>query len=401
MDEELQKIMSELDRIESGLSLLDERTAEEYDEIIASINGFPSNIEKIEEEFDRSTGLQKEDYIFVLLCAGLQAYRQYLVTGFEERLSDAEAAKEVKGDKLENSDRNAARYYCSVEKIVANPVPFDALEHKPSIKPGVSGKNHRAKCLGHYPILGYVFGTANIMTSTVTVKEGLAQCKTYHVKTESIEQERYYKSTGERKIYTIGKDYIYAEAHTDKMFNHCYELIKKNPKEGLLALVTALGKEHEHLRSDEKTRQSLPFPVLSFTPEIAERLSDYGLDYINLKTVAKQASYSFLVNLIIEVIYYAYQIGRNAMNAKTAECVMKIDDTVRVRLKKILNVANVISTSSNLIVGIVGLITGNKDLIRKLDVGGELVTLYSLASSADFIIKVKKEYVLSEIRKNG
>lgn len=401
MDDELKKMEEDLKRIESDLIKLDKQNNAKYSEIITSSKEFPRNIEKIEHEFEQLTGLQKEDYIFVLLCAGLQACRQYLFTDFNERLSDKEAAQEIKGDKLEYSNRNKVRYYCSIDKIIANPVPFDAVEHKSNVKPGISGVNHRVKCLGHYPILGYVFGTANIMTSTVTIKEGIAQCKTYHVKTESIGQERFYKKTGKSKIYTMEKDYIYAKAHTGKMFNHCYERIKKNPKEGLLALVTALGKEHEHLRSDEKTKQSLPFPVLSFTPEIAEKLSEYGLDYINLKTVAKQASYSYLVNLVIEVIYYAYQIGKRAWNARNVKDIMQIDDMIRVRLKKILNVANVISTSTNLVVGIVGLITGNMNLIKKIDIGGEVVTLYSLASSADFMLQVKKEYVLSEIQRVG
>lgn len=399
MDDELKEMMEALNRIESDLIDLNEQNDVKYNKILTSSKEFANNIEQIEYEFDRLTGLQKEDYIFILLCAGLQACRQYLITDFDERLSDKEAAKEIKGDKTEHSNRNKVRYYCSIDKMIVNPVPFDAVEHKANIKSGICGVNHRVKCLGHYPILGYVFGTANIMTSTVTVKEGIAQCKTYHVKTEPIEQERYYKKTGESRIYVIDKDYIYAKAHTSKMFNYCYERIKKNPKEGFLALVTALRKEHEHLRSDEKTKQSLPFPVLSFTPEIAEKLSEYGLDYINLKTVAKQASYSCLVNLIIAVIYYAYQIAKNALNAKSAEEAMQIDDKVRVRLKKILNVANVISTSTNLVVGIVGLIIGNTDLIKKLDIGGELVTLYSLSSSADFILQVKQEYVLSEIQK--
>lgn len=399
MDDELKKMIEDLNRIESDLINLDRQNDANYNSILTSSKEFASNIEKMEYEFEQLTGLQKEDYIFVLLCAGLQACRQYLITDFDERLSDKEAAKEVKGDKLEYSNRNKMRYYCSIDNMIVNPVPFDAVEHKSNIKPGISGINHRVKCLGHYPILGYVFGTANIMTSTVTVKEGITQCKTYHVKTELIEQKRFYERTGKSKIYAMKKDYIYAKAHTKKMFNYCYERIKKNPKEGLLALVTALGKEHEHLRSDEKTKQSLPFPVLSFTPEIAEKLSEYGLDYINLKTVVKQTSYSYLVNLIIEVIYYAYQIGKNALNAKDAEEIMQIDDKVRVRLKKILNVANVISTSTNLIVGIVGLILGNIDLIKKIDIGGEFVTLHSLASSADYILQVKKEYILNEIHK--
>lgn len=182
------------------------------------------------------------------------------------------------------------------------------------------------------------------------------------------------------------------------MFEHCYNRIKDNPKRGIPALIAALAKEHEHLRSDEKTKQSLPFPFLSFTPEIAETLGNYGLDYINIKTIGKQAAYSYFVNLITEIIYYAYHIGKKLPNINDVKDI-KLDNTVKVRLSKIINVADVVSTSTNLAVVIVGIFTGNLDLIRKLDIGGEIVTARNLSNSADFMIKVKEEYILSEMNK--
>lgn len=182
------------------------------------------------------------------------------------------------------------------------------------------------------------------------------------------------------------------------MFKHCYDRIKNNPKEGLLALITALAKEHEHLRSDEKSFQSLPFPLLSFTPEITEHLREYGLDYINIKTIAKQSAYSSFVNLITEIIYYAYHIGKQIQKAKQTSDVC-IDNSIKVRFHKIINVANVIATSTNLGVVLFGIFTGNMSLIRKFDIGGEIVTLYNLSKSPNFMIKVKEEYIKTEISK--
>lgn len=398
MDKEAELILSQMNCLEEDFMALAEDINNSYGSVISSIDNFSENVKRIDREFEDLTNLKREDYPFIIFCAGLQAFRQYFVTDFKERLTDRQAAKEVKGDKEEKSDRNKTRYYCSIKKIVSNPVPFDALEHDNDIKTGISGSNHRTTCLGHYPELGYVFGTANIMTSTITKKEGLANIQTYHVKTEAITRDYHYKKTGVTLSRTSEKDYIYSKAHTSKMFEHCYNRIKDNPQKGIPALVAALAKEHEHLRSDEKSKQSLPFPFLSFTPEMAEALRDYGLDYINVKTISKQAAYSYFVNLITEIIYYAYHIGKELPNVKNVKDI-KIDNIVKVRLRKIINVANVISTTTNLAVVIVGIFIGNLDLIRKLDIGGELVTTRNLSNSADFMIKVKEEYILSEMNK--
>ncbi len=398
MDKEAELLLAQMDKLEEDFQALSDNTKRSYDKVISSIENFSDDIKRIDEEFENLTQLKREDYPFIIFCAGLQACRQYFVTDFKERLTDKQAANEVKGDKEEKSSRNKTRYYCSIENIITNPVPFDAVEHDEKMGTGISGRNHRTKCLGHYPELGYVFGTANIMTSTITKKEGLADLQTYHVKTESLTREYNYKKTGKIVTRTSDKDYIYSKADTSKMFEHCYNRIKRNPKEGIPALLAALSKEQEHLKSDEKTKQSLPFPFLSFTPEIAETIRDYGLDFINVKTVAKQAAYSYFINIITEVIYYAFHIGKQLPNVNNARQI-KIDETVKTRLKKIINVADVISTSTNLAVVIVGIFTGNLDLIRKLDIGGELVTLKNLSSSADFMIKVKEEYIQSEMNK--
>lgn len=363
------------------------------DELKDSVNTFSPTLEEIDKRFKKYTKLRKEDYIFVLFCAALQAYRQYLVTDFKPRLNAKDAEKKIKGNKKENSDRNKTRYYCSLEKIITTPVPFDTFKHFDHLSPGLSGNNHRWKCLGHYPILGYVFGTANIMTSTVTVKEdSLLGITTYHVSTETI------SCSGPIRQYSFNSDVISAKAHTDKMFEHIYERIRNNPVKGITALVAAIKKEHEHLRSDKNSTQSLPFPFLSFTPSIAENLHDYGLDYVNLATVGKQIGYSVIVNLITQILYLAYHAGKKKLS-KSLNSDTNNDHTIKVRLNSILNVANVVATSTNLATVLVGLLTGNKTLMRKFDIGGEIVTLVQLSKSANYINEIQAEYVKQEINK--
>lgn len=402
MDQELNEILKKLGSLKGDLYNLEENVSEQYKNVTKSVTNFKNDIDKIEKEFDELTKLHKEDYYFVFFCAALQAFRQYQITNFKERLSDKEAAKEVKGTNTEKSDRNKTRYYCSITNMISNPVPFDAMEHNEKINTGISGANHRAKCLGHDPILGYIFGTANIMTSTLTVKEGLANVRTFHVKTATIEQTRFYKKTFETKNYHFQKDFIDAKADTGLMFEHCWNRIKENPRKGMVALLTALAKEHEHLRSDEKTKQSLPFPFLNLTPEITQYLGEYGFDYLNFKTIAKQSSYSYFINLITEILYYAYLIGKRTSLANSKELdkeKIQITNPEKVRLKKIINIANVIAVSTNLSTVFIGLLEGNLNLIRKFDIGGELVTLRSLVKSADFMIKVKEEYISENINK--
>lgn len=361
------------------------------EQLESSVDNFSSNLDNIDKKFEELTTLKKEDYIFILFCASLHAYRQYFITDFKPRLSASDAAREVKGDFNEKSFRNKRRYYCSLANIISNPVPFDTSEHTEKIKPCISGNNHRWKCLGHYPILGYIFGTANIMTSTVSVKNGLTGIDTYHVSTDVIHRN------GLKRKYSFVGDVISSKAHTDKMFEHIYHRITTQPEEGITSLIAALAKEHEHLLSDEKTSQSLPFPILSFTPSISEELHNRGLDFINLKTVTKQSGYAFLINLITRILYLAYQAGKKITKTKSINDV-SIDSTIKTRCEKILNVANVIATSSNLATVLVGALTGNLNLTCKFDIGGEIISLVQLASSAEFINQLQYEYIKQEVQ---
>ncbi|MBD5401874.1 hypothetical protein HDR58_03600 [bacterium] len=388
----LEEMFSELNSLEEEFESELIESTDKLNRLSESVSNFSGKLDAIDKQFEEITSLQKEDYIFIVFCAALQAYRQYFVTDFKPRLTDTQAAKEVKGDFKEVSSRNKKRYYCSLSNIVSNPVPFDTSEHADHLAPGVSGNNHRWKCLGHYPVLGYVFGTANIMTSTVTVKDGLLGVDTYHVSTSTI-----YRN-GPKRSYSFEGDVMSAKAHTDKMFDHIYARIKSNPEEGISALITALAKEHEHLRSDERSTQSLPFPVLSFTPDVSEELHDWGLDFINLKTIAAQAGYSVIVNLITKILYLAFQAGKKVINAKSIKDIT-IDQSIRVRCEKILSVANVVASSTNLATILVGVLTGNLNLIRKFDIGGEIVTISQLARSAKFINKIKSEYISQEVNK--
>ena len=85
----------------------------------------------------------------------------------------------------EHSDRRTRQYYATKTEIANNPVPFDAVRKSETVKnngnPKLNGFNHRYTAIGHDPLLGLVFGTANIMTKTISVAKGKFILETYHV----------------------------------------------------------------------------------------------------------------------------------------------------------------------------------------------------------------------------
>lgn len=145
-------------------------------------------------------------------------------------MKDSELAKKTPFHKEEHSARLNNRYYCSRAEIVINPVPFDAIQKTQDTEwfsvqeggiPGFNGFNHRAKALGHDPILGLIFGTANIMTSTITRNDFCS----WHVVTHG--HERTFKSG----VKTIMLDSISEPASTVKIFSSILERLESEGKE--------------------------------------------------------------------------------------------------------------------------------------------------------------------------
>ena len=153
---------------------------QELDRMIYVTQNTDNILNQYDKKFQSMTKLQPEDIKFIFFATGLQCIRQYLLTNFEERLDDKSAAKRVKGEQKEHSNRKHRYYWPSLQEIITNPVPFDTCygSREKGLNIG-GGFRHRAKTLGHDPVLGWIFGTMNILTSTITTN----QFETYHVKT--------------------------------------------------------------------------------------------------------------------------------------------------------------------------------------------------------------------------
>jgi hypothetical protein len=323
----------------------------------------------LDAEFEKQTGLTKIDIPFLFFATALQCVRQYVLTGFPERLDDQTAANATRGHTEEHSNRSHQWYNPPLDEIITSPVPFDAMYGSPDFELGLSGLTHRRKTLGHDPILGWIFGTANIATSTLTTNV----FSSYHVKTGTV----------------ISRDRITNNAQTSSVLYYTKEKLLNRGIEGKKIIAVSLIKEAVHLKSDLNTKESLPFPIVStFSPELAETLASYGIDMANISAVGKQASYAILINTLIGMLHYLIHDFNKGESRKLYE----------VRTRKILSYSNYIASASNLLYVSISAALGNEAAFRKLDIGGFIVTLHRIISDSAFIQKIKEEFVFGNFR---
>lgn len=326
----------------------------------------------LDAEFESQTGLTGKDFSFLLLATTLQCLRQYFVTDFKERLGDKEAAEKTWGH---NTERSAARrpgwYYASKEEFISAPVPFDASTHSQrakniGISVGLGGYAHRTRALGHDPILGLYFGTANILTKTVT----LNTLQSYHIKKGTVNK-------GPR-------DTINCQAFNHKIANAVKSRVKAEPD----AVAAALVKEIVHLRSDMKTTKGIPLPFISrYDDELARHLADYGFDMANVETVGKQAAGAFLISFLIACVHRLLQ-------EKDVP-----EDIYNVRTRKVITYSNLIATYSNVFATTLGASLFGKNLNSKIDLGGYIYTFCNALNTIDFVYKIKEEFIFNNYLK--
>ena len=313
-------------------------------------------LDDLDNQFCLKTGLTKTDMGFLFTAIGLQIARQYLLTKFPQRLDDQTAANNTFGHGEEHSNRQHRYYKPSLDEIISNPVPFDANIGADGALSGGGKMGHRVTAIGHDPLLGLIFGTANIATSTLTT----ATFESYHI------------YTNDNK-----RDYFKNHARTDLVLSHTVDKMINQGIDGKTIVAMSLVKEIIHLKSDINTTHSLPLPIVSaINPRFASELAAYGFDMANVKNVGKQASYAMLINSMIAMVHRMFCESENEMEKKLYE----------VRTRKILSYSNLIASSSNLAV-----VTVTKNM-KLLDLGGLAVTIYRLITDTKFIRQVKEEF---------
>ena len=231
----------------------------------------------------------------------------------------------------------------------------------------MEGRYHRLHTLGHDPILGWLFGTMNILSSTIT-----------------LDDFRTYKVSAQPKP----KHWAY-QTNVMNGFLMAIESIREDDKR-LLAAVFA---EALHLKSDGFTKVGLPVPVLeTFNLDFAGKLYKSNYDSLcaikDIAVVGVQALSAILINMLIALIHGLYYDPGICNNR----------DVYEVKTRKILLYSNMISTTSNAIWVGGNAFIGKEDAWKDLDIGGIIVTMHRLVSDTRFIQAVKEEFVLGGFR---
>ncbi|GFP76641.1 hypothetical protein [Clostridium fungisolvens] len=331
---------------------------------------------EINDEFAKKTSIiNKTDLSFLAIATALQVTKALVFPivsqkvgygeGFDKEGRKNHNDKSIKEeekkskDKFRDTNTNEGNENGEWMEILYRKPIFDTTKGSPDIGINMEGGYHRIHTLGHDPVLGWIFGTSNILTDTITMDT----FATYQGARDPI------RITPER-VSLID------------LFDRTIEKVKA----GTLNLPAALAAEKIHLKSDEFTKAGLPVPILeTIAPKLAGNLYKSQYDALclsrDLKVIGTSAAISMLIDIIIGLVHSLYY---DADKDGTK-------DMFEVRTRKILLISNTIATTSNLILSAV---TKNP---KNLDIGGLLVTLSHLFCDTRFIVNVKKEFIENRI----
>lgn len=330
---------------------------------------------EIENDFASSTRITNPtDMSFLGVAIALQCLRWFLLNKITERtpegnnkfedwahrMQEKVFGEQSPPDPFSSLHHNLCDYYVPFNQIISSfSVPYDAVAGTKSFDVsgtggGLSAHSHRYRTLGHDPILGFVFGTANILSSTLTNW----QFRTFFVNPSNV---------------------VFANASTVEMFAKVSERVIREPK----ALGAAVIKQGLHIVSDVYTTSGVPIPIIqTLSPQMAQVLGQYGLDTGGLLKATASMKIAALIDSLIAAVHGLY-----------------FDETVcslrqfEVRTRKILTISNSIATSSNVVA------TTLSGHIQNLDLGGLIYTFHRFLKDIDFITEVKKEYMSDSFNK--
>lgn len=241
----------------------------------------------------------------------------------------------------------------TVDDILLQSVPYDAITTGPHISTtGLRGTTHRYRTLDHDPVLGWIFGTANIMTNSLTKYD----LETYQVHNMTIIRH-----------YPMG---------VPGMFENVVGYTQKDS----VLLAAAVARQAIHFGSDYFTKQGLPVPLIAaVNSDLAKNM--FTKWNVDMWAISRGTFLSALINHLIAAIHRLfYREDRDGSRKLYV-----------VRTRKVLSYSNLLATGSNVIV------TSITQDVRKLDVGGILVTLARIVSDYKFIHEIKKDFLKNEL----
>ena len=333
-------------------------------------------LDSIHKEFSRKTSIiNKTDLVFLGIAIALQTTKALLFGQIAKKFDYGNSFDP--NDRLAHNDKSIEQEHRRANdtfkekhekhghgywmNILYQTPPYDITKGSPAIGRNIEGRYHRIHTLGHDPILGWIFGTGNILTDTITFED---------FKTNRVLRKPKMIITPEM-VPLI------------KLFTESFEMCKAD----YLNLPAAIFAQGCHLKSDKFTKLGLPVPILeTINPEFASKLYKSNYDALcfsrDLKIVGASAGISIFIDMIIVLVHGLF--NKN-----------KIDkDLYEVRTRKILLISNSIASASNIIQTV---ITKSP---KNLDIGGLLVTLSHLFMDIRFIARIKEEFINQELDKD-
>ena len=238
-------------KLESWEKIVEQANLYEPDPVVledimteAEIQSSFDELEKINNQFSRKTSIvNKTDLSFLAIATALQVAKTLIFPYVAEKFNYGKSFNP--SERLDHADKSIKKAHKEANdnfrdkhmerhgtgqwiNILYQSVPYDIVGKS------MSGTNHRLHTLGHDPILGWMFGTANILTDCITFND-------FHTNRIS----RIDPITGGRKM-VITPETVFA----GQMFKECYDMIRAD----FLNLPAALFAQAQHLKSDEYTK---------------------------------------------------------------------------------------------------------------------------------------------------
>ena len=309
-------------------------------------NEYMNRYDDLEYEFEQKSSLTSLDISILMFTAAFQTVRWALLGRDKFRFdNDKEPERYV------DSARRSLKPYCpTLYEITDHKVPYDVTGCSPNLlnRPGLSGTNHRYKALGHDPIAGFIFGTMNIATSTITISDMSSGFPSYIVENGKIVEETTIK----------------------EIVGESLNILKEHPEN----IGAALIRQATHLGTDVFTKQGLPIPLVS---TVSQKTAKYLTgEQIDVYSTARSAALAILVNKIAEMVHRMY-FDPSKDDSRIYEA----------RTRKVLLYSNVLSSLLN-----VGYVVTTKDF-KRLDIGGILVTLWRILTDREKIRQLREQFI--------
>ena len=337
------------------------------------INASFREAKEINRDFSQKTSIiNKIDLSFLTIAIALQVTKSLVFPmvagkfGYGEQFDPAD--RRAHNDKsIEQEHRRANDAFRDkhlknhktghwIELLYLTPA-YDITRGSKELGINMGGAYHRMYTLGHDPILGWIFGTMNILTDVIT----LNTFQSFRVT---------------RNPMCITKEQVPLWT----MFSESVEWIKADP----LNLPAAVFAQAQHLKSDEYTKIGLPIPLLSsINKNFASKLYKSHYDALCFARDVKIVGTSFIVSKIFDmIITLAHGMFRGPEENQ---------DLYEARTRKILLISNTIASSSTIIQ------TAITKKCKDLDIGSLLNTLIHLFADVRFVNRIKQEFVQNEI----